>query len=125
VAASIEVPPSLSALFVVAPLAYYLPASVRIADASRPRLCIDGNPRVAFEDLEADAATLLRRVFHLDCLVRAGPPGVGRGDGADRAEQALADVGLDAESVRPLSPAGRLDRYLAAWEETDGLALPD
>ncbi len=72
------VPPSYEALFTVAPLAYYLQATVRVEAGVEPHLWL---PDVACEHtlssmpaLERAAARVLRQCFFLDCLVRnAGP----------------------------------------------------
>jgi len=107
------VPAEYQLLFVTAPLAYYLQATVRVAEtADTPRLRL---PAVALErelsampELEHDIERLLRKTFFLDCLVRnAGPYGT------SLAELRLLDaLGLDAKTLYEASPQQRLAAYL-------------
>lgn len=119
------VPPAYDPLFVVAPLAYYLGASVRTATGATPTLRV---PKLGLErrlspmpDLEDDVARLLRGVFGLDCLVRnAGPYGT------RLAETDLLEAhDLDAETLYEASPARRLVTYLEQPLESITARLPD
>ncbi|MFC6973414.1 hypothetical protein ACFQL1_00080 [Halomicroarcula sp. GCM10025709] len=80
-----------------------------------------GAVRHEFEPLPAfqqEAATLLRRVFYLDCLVRRVDPDR---TGADL----LAEIGLDPAAAQDRSPAGRLERYLDVPTDSVRRALPE
>ncbi len=107
----LAVEPSFPELFVLAPLAYYLQASVVTEDRDAPVLrapstgfCYELD---AFPDLERDVTRLLRKVFFMDCLVRnAGPYGT------NLAENNLLDaLRLDVDALYELSPAERLAEY--------------
>ena len=106
------VPPTYESLFVVAPLAYYLQASVRTEPGIQPRIQL---PAVArYHDLEPmpalerEVERLLKHVFFLDCLVRnAGPYGT------KLAEASVLDaLEVDADRLYRLCPQERLSRYL-------------
>lgn len=106
------VPPCYDTLYVTAPLAYYLQATVRTEPDATPRIRL---PSVAREhelapmpDLERDVEQCLRQWFFLDCLVRnAGPYGT------TLAESSLLDVlDLDAERLYQATPQERLSTYL-------------
>jgi len=76
---TITLPPDLSALLVVAPLAYYLGADVTVELGASPRLDAAGETlQLGTGDAyERRVADLLQRCFWLDCLVRSeGPHGV-------------------------------------------------
>lgn len=126
--AGVEVvgPPSYDWLYVTAPLAYYLGATVRVEDGrDRPRLLAPDAgvdralPPGSDPALADEVAALLRRTFFLDCLARDRPPA--RLGGRD----VLAELGLAAGDLRARSPAGRLEAYLAAPFERVTGALPD
>lgn len=94
----IRLPADIAAVFVAAPLAYYLGATVRVG-SSDPGLVGEG-VEVALDplpDLQQDVEALLQRVFGLDAAVRST-------DGA-------ADPPV-SPSVRDASPAERLGRYM-------------
>ncbi|UPM43533.1 hypothetical protein [Halocatena salina] len=116
----IDVPASYDELFVVAPLAYYLGASVRIGSET-PCIRAPGVHRSfgSLPDLKYEVAELLRRVFFLDCLVR---------DVADEEppyeRAALGDIGLDPEALRTATPAERLSAYLGVKQGTIMSNLP-
>ncbi len=106
------VPPSYESLFVAAPFAYYVQATVSVDDATSPRLRL---PDAGVEreldpmpELEDDVERLLRKTFFLDCLVRnVGPYGT------SLSEFRLVDIlGLDAEALYDATPQDRLARYL-------------
>ena len=118
----LAVPATVSDLFVAAPLAYYLGADLRAVDRDTAVLTAAGTSvRRRFErrpQFQDRMAALLRRVFYLDCLVR-------RVDADTSAGDLLSRLDLDPESVRSLSPAGRLERYLAVPDGTLDDTLPD
>jgi len=131
----LRLPRSLSALLPAAPLAHYLGAEVTVADGAEPTL------RAADErvDLgtgrayERQAASLLRRTFWLDCLVRtAGPYDAntietdlldGLAIDADAlydasiAERLLAYRGVDLDPVEATMPEWHLSLYVEPSEE--------
>jgi len=109
----LHLPATLSTCSLAAPLAFYLGASIHVAEGATPRLRAPGagvdrtlpSEDGAFAD---ETAALLRRVFFLDCLVRDRP-------GERLAATDLLDqAGLEAPHLRSLSPAGRLAAYLEA-----------
>jgi hypothetical protein len=121
---TLELPPDRSVVLVAAPLAYYLPADIRIREDCSPRLLVKETTRETLEDFEEDVAKLLGRIFHLDCLVRREPRSGNSGrKGAD--DGLLARVGLDPDRLRSLPAAARIDRYLTAWEPRFDDALPE
>ncbi|MFP8888876.1 hypothetical protein ACLI4U_03790 [Natrialbaceae archaeon A-CW2] len=106
------VPPCYESVFVVAPLAYYLQATVRTEHGITPRLRL---PSVAREHelepmpaLERTVEQLLRQCFFLDCLVRnAGPYG------SNLAEMSLLRaLEMDESSLYTATPQERLAAYL-------------
>lgn len=122
---AIHVPESLDALFVAAPLAYYLGAHVFVDDArDAPRLTShEADVDHKFDPLPAfqhQCAQLLRRVFFLDCQVRRV---------ASCQERALHQLetkfGLDADAVRSDSPAERIAHYLDVPARDLDPELPD
>ena len=124
----VVVPPSVAAVFVTAPLAYYCCASVRTADVDRP---VIHDPDRGFRHelaslprLQEDCASLLRRVFFLDCLVRdvTGPgreptPTTPGEPGSGPRQEDTEAIDLDAEALRAAPPGQRLERYLAVCDE--------
>ncbi len=121
----LAVPADLEQLFVVAPLAYYLQASVRTTDAPRPILRAPAadlaHELPSMPDLQVETAALVRHVFFLDCLVRnVGPYGT------DLAESQVLDrLPLDAERTYDASPAERLATYLEVPTATLAPHVPD
>lgn len=119
------VPDEMAALFVSAPLAYYLRANVRTSDEETPTLRA---PSVNLEkelrplpDFQHDCASLLKRVFSLDCLVRnVGPYET------DLYEARLLDeVDIDTQGTYNASPAEQLKTYLSVSFEEIEDDLPD
>ena len=107
------VPDEMAAIFVSAPLAYYLRAEVRTVDTETPVLRA---PAVGLEkelrplpDFQHDCASLLKRVFSLDCLVRnVGPYET------DLYEARLLDkVNIDVQATYDANPAEQLKTYLS------------
>ncbi|WP_408958756.1 hypothetical protein [Natrinema sp. 74] len=131
------VPPDYESLFVTAPLAYYLQATVRTtderfgrragsrSDEPRPRLRLPEHaieePLSSMPDLERDVERLLRKTFFLDCLVRnAGPYGT------TLSELSLLEaLGLDADVLYEASPQDRLAAYLDVPYAAIKHRLPD
>lgn len=116
-----RLPASLSACCLAAPLAFYLGATVRVDEGREAPVlrapATDLRREFPAEDAAfADGvATLLRRVFLLDCLVR-DRPGERLGGGG-----LLERLELDAARLRELPPPERLTAYLEApLEHLDG-----
>ena len=114
------VPNNLASLFVSAPLAYYLQADVQTADRERPVLRA---PSVGLEEelqplpeFQHDCASLLKRVFSLDCLVRnVGPHKTNLHEA-----RLLEEVDLNAQAAYNATPAERLESYLSVpFEEIE------
>ncbi|WP_254271396.1 hypothetical protein [Haloarcula marina] len=105
----LRLPSSIDALFVAAPLAYYLGADVRVEDRERAVLTAEGTDLHREFDplpgLQEDVATVLRHVFYFDCLVRRLSP--------ERNPELLDAWSLDPAELRSLSPGVRLARYLS------------
>lgn len=106
----IVVPPDLRYLFTAASLGHYLGATFRTEPDARPRLLFDGEeePLGTLPAFQRRTASLLRRVFSLDCVARgAGPHG---------GQLAVADtfdtLGLDAARLYEAPMAERLRTYL-------------
>lgn len=110
----LRVPDDLGTVLAVSPLAYYLQAAVRIEDGATPTITAPGLIHRLDGDLEAAVASLLRRVFYLDCCCRqAGPDLSGLPD-----PDALA---LDRNRLS--DPVRRLAAYLELDEAS--LELPE
>jgi hypothetical protein len=124
---AMRLPADCGALFAAAPLAYYLGAEVTVGtEVTRPHLRLTGTDTVhrfprgpAFAD---SVATLLRRVFFLDCLAR-DLPGEGRAcapgelplDPARYAERSMADrvaAALAHPEVDAVLPEWHLSTYV-------------
>jgi hypothetical protein len=115
------VPECVETLFVAAPLAYYLGADVRLGNGDQPHLTIPEedtvhsfSPLPVFQD---EVASLLQRLFYLDCVTRRGDP---------VQDPALLEAcSLDPETIRALPPAKRLQRYLDTPTDAVTAAAPD
>lgn len=108
----IEVPPDLSYLYPIVPLAYYLGADVRPGDT--PRLLTgDGfeHPLATRPDFETSVARILKQLFTLDCLTRTE----GHYDVClDERERAHArGINLDYATLYDAPLATRVARYLS------------
>jgi hypothetical protein len=118
----LRVPPNLDALFVLAPLAYYLGARVEIESRDAPILTGPGVRRTlpALPRLQAEAASLLYRTVTLDCLLRNA-----RGERpSGKSSRLLDSVGIDPTlGDRPL--AERLAAYVEAPFGTIEPSLPE
>lgn len=108
---TIEVPPDPASIYVVAPLAYYLGATVALADRPCLRTAagfvhpLGGSER----DFQAEVERVLKQTFLLDCLVRTeGYYAV------DLAERAALEptLDLDFETLYDEPLARRVERYL-------------
>ncbi|WP_324662345.1 CHAT domain-containing protein [Haloarcula sediminis] len=115
------VPPCVESLFVVAPLAYYLGADVTVDDRTRVALTAENTGVYhefgPFPDIQDEVAEMVQRLFYLDCLVRRIDP--------ESDPELLDRCSLDPGAVRSLSPAGRLERYLATPDEAVDTATPE
>lgn len=117
----IDVPANYDELFVIAPLAYYLGASVRIGSGT-PQLSAPGVHKSfgSVSDIQFEVADLLNRVFFLDCVVR------------DIAEEeppyqrvVLDKIGLDPTEMRAATPAERLAAYMGVKRGSIMSELPE
>ncbi|MDZ7702108.1 MAG: hypothetical protein U5J98_08610 [Halobacteriales archaeon] len=122
---TIEVPESLAALFVTAPLSCYLQAELELAPVAAVRLTAPALDRPLWlgrkAPLERDIAALLARAFYLDCLVRdAGPYGVDL-----REAELLDELGLDPVALYGRPQGDRLAAYLGADYSRVAGRLPD
>ncbi|MUV60371.1 hypothetical protein [Halobacterium sp. CBA1126] len=105
---TIEVPPDYGAIYTVAPLAYYLGATVE--PASRPRLLADGQRHdLDADDLAGGVRSVLEHVFTLDCVVREAGIYPFRTTATDELE---ARAALDYERLFELPLAERTAAYL-------------
>ncbi|AEH37742.1 hypothetical protein [Halopiger xanaduensis] len=128
----LAVPPRYEPLYVTAPLAYYLQASVHVTDTLEGADCPDGarlrlpeqgveRHLPAMPALESDVERLLRKTFFLDCLVRnAGPYGTALGECS-----VLDALGLDSETLYEAPPDERLAAYLDVPFEAIEHRLPE
>lgn len=112
-------------LFVVAPLAYYLQAEIRVEQRDSVLLTL---PTEGFEyefsqqpKLELEANSMLRKVFMLDCLVRD----FGEYHIEIIERKLLEEIGLDGRSLYKQTPEARLVRYLESPFEKIDDKLPD
>lgn len=118
---SIVAPPRTDALSTIAPLAYYLGATVRLG--SDPRLCADGDERslTRGQSLARTATSVLQRQFTLDCLVRT----VGYYN-FDIHEQASTEEPLpfDLETVYEMPLPERVATYMDVPRDAFADAIP-
>jgi hypothetical protein len=117
----IELPPTLRAAAVAAPLSYYLGAELVPGDA--PRLVVDGDVHslAGPPGFERNVERMLKRAFLLDCLVRT--EGYYRVDLHER-ERVAPDLDLDLAALYDASLAERLDATLAVPFETIAPHVP-
>ncbi|SEH10984.1 hypothetical protein SAMN04487967_0140 [Natronorubrum sediminis] len=111
------VPADYETLYVIAPLAYYLQATIvpfdaRGIESNEPTLRSTNGPietqLSSMPKLERDVEQLLRKTFFLDCLVRNVGP-----HGTDLAELNVLDaLGVDAQRLYTAPPRERLAAYL-------------
>lgn len=117
-----QIPDALDTLFVAAPLAYYLGATVRVTDCDTPVLSSeDPSFRHEFDRLpgfQHQCAQLLRRAFFLDCQARRVAP--------DRTcSDAFEQLPVEVDSLRQMNPAERLEQCLAISARDLDALLPD
>jgi hypothetical protein len=118
-------PPDFESLFVLAPLAYYLQATVDVRERDRP---VIRTPELDMQwelpsqpGLERETERLLRQVFFLDCLVRnAGPYDTELSEGS-----LLDTLGLDVDVLYDATPAERLATYLSVANDAIQHRIPD
>ncbi len=119
----VVVEPSTARLLAVAPLAYYLGATVRVGEhgpfVRAPEVAVE-RP-IEPDAFEREVGRLLRRCFFLDSLVRnAGP------HGTELAEASMLEaLELDAEELYRATPAERLSVYLQVPHAAVEHRLPD
>jgi len=121
---TITVPPERSEILSVAPLAYYLLATVEPGAEFSVTTAggLEYSPRGT--DTAEAAATLLRHCFYLDCLVRT--EGLYTVDLQERQEfEAVADVDLPYAELYDLPLSDRLERYLEVDRGTLQDVAPD
>ncbi|MCD2198911.1 hypothetical protein LPA44_03225 [Halobacterium sp. KA-4] len=103
----VEVPPEYGAIYTVAPLAYYLGATVE--SGNRPRVVADGQSvDLDVDDLAESVRTFLKHVFTLDCVVRVAGVYPFRTTAVDELEER---VELDYEALFELPLAERTAEY--------------
>ncbi|RQG90303.1 hypothetical protein EA462_10015 [Natrarchaeobius halalkaliphilus] len=126
------VPSEYETMFTVAPLAYYLQATIRTLEAEGVRRDPE-HPRIRIPDidvderlspmptLECDVERVLRKTFFMDCLVRnAGPCGTNLAS-----TNLLSALGLDPTRLYELSSERRLETYLDVPYAAIEHRLPD
>ncbi|MDS0475746.1 hypothetical protein [Natrinema sp. 1APR25-10V2] len=112
---TLTVPREHAALFQAAPLAFFLGAAIRLGDEPRLETPRFDRPLATDRTFEDAVATLLKRVFLLDCLTRT--EGVFQYDLLERTSlESDLPFDLAATYDRPL--AQRLERYLDVPYET-------
>lgn len=119
----LRLPDSLEALFIGAPLAYYLGAEVTLDDTDGRLVAPDAG--VDYDLGPALVETVpetLARVFWLDCLARNGGP---HAEPALVEHDLLTEVGIEHEAAYQASPAERLGMYLDAPYDLVVDDLPD
>ncbi|NIB99669.1 hypothetical protein [Halobacterium sp. R2-5] len=114
----IEVPPEYGAIYTVAPLAYYLGATVE--PGGRPRLVAAGETyEFDTTDLAGDVRSVLEHVFALDCAVRTAGVYPFRTATVDELEDRVT---LDYERLFELPLGDRTAEYLdVPRSATEGL----
>ncbi|AQL44049.1 hypothetical protein BV210_15660 [Halorientalis sp. IM1011] len=120
----LRLPPSLDYLFVGAPLAYYLGATVTVEDGATPTLLApSADVNCRFRELptfQHGVARVLRQVFFYDTLVRDV-----EGESPARRDCLLDRFELDPATLRNRSPAERLARYFCVQEPNFDELLPE
>ncbi|MFC4436338.1 MULTISPECIES: hypothetical protein [Natrialbaceae] len=123
----IEIPPSLSQIFTITPLAYYLGA--KIVPSSSPQLLLESDDSFELdgkEGLESTVERVLKKIFFLDCVVRSEGTLPSSIQERDSVESALE---FDIKTVyeQPLAkqlqayldvPFAVVEPYLPDWRES-------
>ncbi|MFC6835804.1 hypothetical protein [Halomarina ordinaria] len=122
---TLELPPTLEAGLVAAPLAYYLGARVEVGDAHAPRIRTETGfsyPLDGPDGYERTVERVLRHVFLLDCLVRT--EGFYPVDLAERRTlEGRASLDLEFAALYDAPLAEQLEAYLAVpFEALDAVA---
>jgi len=119
----LTLPPDLSVLLPAAPLAQYLGAAVRTEAGTEPTLSAAGTTvRLGRgREYEQRVASLLRRCFWLDCLVRTAGPHSADVRGADL----LDELAIDAEALYDAGIDERVRAYREAAFESVADRLPE
>jgi len=114
----------ISDLFIVAPLVYYLGASITIDDGSPTLELTDVGRTYEFSSghaLQDEVSSLLHRFFYLDCLVREEGP-----YGATVEEMELLDeLDLNTSEAYHASIQNRVNMYLDVLYEEIKFSLPE
>lgn len=110
----LRVPPTEAYVYPIAPLAYYLGATVApvASDESDPLLTTaDGwaYPLTAADNYEATVNRVLKQVFFLDCVTRTGQR---FGWGLEERDAVAADLDLPLDALYDQSLARRIRQYL-------------
>jgi len=111
-AVTLVVPPKLEYLFTAAPLVYYLGGTVTTDETATPALDV-GDRRFGLGQLPAfqyNVASVLRRVFYLDCLAREAGA---YGERVSLSPQ-LTELGLDPDRLYSAPMAERVKTYMDA-----------
>ncbi|SDF74892.1 hypothetical protein [Halorientalis regularis] len=120
----LRLPESLEYLFVGAPLAYYLGATVTVEPEATPKLVApSADVECRFRELptfQHGVARLLRQVFFYDTLVRDL-----EGESPARRDALLDRFDLDPATLRRRTPAQRLARYFCVTEPDFDEYLPE
>jgi hypothetical protein len=119
----LRLPPDLGSLLIAAPLAYYLGADIQTEPGTSPQLTAAGETiRLGTgRAYEQAVASLLRRCFWLDCLVRsAGPHGVSLQETA-----LLEELSIEADNLYAAGVDERVLAYHGADFERIAARLPE
>lgn len=120
----LELPETIEAALIAAPLAYYLGADIRPAD--EPRLVADGTVHPLSgggEQFPPAVERTLKTVFFMDCLTRYDGA-YGHGRQLHERESVRGELGLDFEELYHADHAERVSRYLSIPYRTIEPHLP-
>ena len=120
---SLVVPPELEYLFTAAPLVYYLGGTVELDETATPSLDV-GSRRFELgrlPEFQYNVASVLRRVFFLDCLAREAGA---YGERVSLSPQ-LEKLGLRADRLYSASMAERVEAYMDAPFENVSEEFPE
>lgn len=114
---TIELPAEIGSILQVAPLAYYLGATVSIESDATPTIRGPrGNPPISLTPLPDRPPELLETVFQIDAQVR-----IGIGEPPESIDSLDFPTSLDLTTLREATPIDRLRTYL----KTDTSSLTD